>query len=116
MAEELSRRAFLERTGFAALSASGGVLGSRRDPRAAGTGRHSAAPALGLPFLAFAPASDFFRRLRLAMDGRYADGTALPLAPRSPRLGMNGVVTATHRQNFLVPPRRRRSFPLTELL
>ena len=78
--------------------------------------RHSAAPAVGLHFLAFAPTSDFFRRLRLAMDGRYADGTTLPLAPRSPRLGMNGVVTATHRQNYLVPPRRHRSFPLTELL
>jgi len=25
------------------------------------------------------------------------------------------VLTTTHRQNFLVPPRRHRSFPLSEL-
>jgi hypothetical protein len=78
--------------------------------------RHSAAPAIGVHFVAFAPTSDFFRRLRLAMDGRYADGTTLPLPPRSPRLGLNGVIESTHRQNFLVPPRRHRSFPLAELL
>ena len=78
--------------------------------------RHSSSPALGLHFLAFAPSSDFFRRLRLAMDGRYADGVTLPLAPQSLRLGMNGVIRSTHRQNFLVPPRRHRSFPLAELL
>lgn len=76
---------------------------------------HSKAPSAGLHFLAFAPTSDFFRRLRLAMDGRYSDVT-LPLPPRSPRMGLNGVTHPTHRQNFLVPPRRHRSFPLAELL
>ena len=50
------------------------------------------------------------------MDGRYANGVTLPLAPQSLRLGMNGVILSTHRQNFLVPPRRHRSFPLAELL
>jgi hypothetical protein len=78
--------------------------------------RHSAAPAAGLHFLSYGPSSDFFRRLRLAMDGRYADGVVLPLPPQSPRLGLNGVLASTHRQNFLVPPRRHRSFPLSELL
>ncbi len=78
--------------------------------------RYSRTPAPGLHFLSFAPTSDFFRRLRLAMDGRYADGVTLPLPPRSPHLGLNGVIQATHRQNFLVPPRRHRSFPLAELL
>jgi hypothetical protein len=77
---------------------------------------HSKVPTAGLHFLAFAPTSDFFRRLRLAMDGRYADGVTLPLPPRSPRMGLNGVTHPTHRQNFLVPPRRNRSFPLAELL
>jgi hypothetical protein len=50
------------------------------------------------------------------MDGRYSDGVALPIDPSSPRMGLNGVIHATHRQNFLVPPRRHRSFPLAELL
>ena len=81
-----------------------------------GVDRYSSTAATGVHFLAFAPTSDFFRRLRLAMDGRYSDGLTLPLPPQSPRLGLNGVIRATHRQNFLVPPRRHRSFPLAELL
>ena len=36
-------------------------------------------------------------------------------APRSRAQGFNSVLTTTHRQNFLVPPRRHRSFPLAEL-
>jgi len=78
--------------------------------------RHSDEPSPGLHFLAFSPTSDLFRQMRLAMDGRFPDGATLPLPPTSPRLGLNGVIHATHRQNFLVPPRRRRSFPLSELL
>jgi hypothetical protein len=73
-------------------------------------------PAAGLHFAAFSPTTDLFHRMRLAMDGRYADGTALPLSPHSMQLGMNGVITATHRQNFLVPPRRHRAFPLADRL
>jgi hypothetical protein len=30
-------------------------------------------------------------------------------------MGINHVIRATHRQNFLVPPRVHRSFPLSEL-
>ena len=74
------------------------------------------AAAAGLHFAAFSPTSDLFHRMRLAMDGRFADGTVLPQHPRSMQLGMNGVITATHRQNFLVPPRRLRSFPLADRL
>ena len=72
--------------------------------------------AAGLHFAAFSPTTDLFRRMRLAMDGRYADGTVLPQDPHSMQLGMNGVIRATHRQNFLVPPRRLRSFPLADRL
>jgi hypothetical protein len=75
--------------------------------------RHGAAA--GLHFVVFNPTSDDFRRNRLAMDGRFPDGTSLPLAARSPHLGINDVIRATHRQNFLVPPRIHRSFPLSEL-
>ena len=77
---------------------------------------HSTAPAAGLHFLAFSPTTDLFRRMRLAMDGHYADGVALPIPARSPRMGLNGVLETTHRQHFLVPPRRSRSFPLSELI
>ena len=44
------------------------------------------------------------------------DGTKLEVEQRSRAQGFNSVLTTTHRQNFLVPPRRHRSFPLVELL
>lgn len=73
-------------------------------------------PAAGVHFLTFNPSSDDFNRNRLAMDGVLPDGTRLPLQPRSRAQGLNSVLRTTHRQNFLVPPRPRRSFPLVELL
>ena len=73
-------------------------------------------PAAGIHFLTFNPSSDDFNRNRLAMDGVLPDGTKLPLQPRSRAQGLNSVLRTTHRQNFLVPPRSRRSFPLVELL
>jgi hypothetical protein len=73
-------------------------------------------PAAGVHFLTFNPSSDDFRRNRLAMDGVFPDGTRLPIQQRSRGQGLNSVLRTTHRQNFLVPPRSRRSFPLVELL
>ncbi|HMJ00042.1 MAG TPA: hypothetical protein VK488_09430 [Gaiellaceae bacterium] len=73
-------------------------------------------PAAGVHFVVFNPTSDDFHRNRLAMDGVLPDGTRLPLEPQARGQGLNSVLRATHRQNFLVPPRRRRSFPLVELL
>jgi hypothetical protein len=78
--------------------------------------RFDSSPSAGLHFITFNPSSDDFRRNRLAMDGKLPDGTDLPLAPRSRGQGLNSVLRTTHRQNFLVPPRERRSFPLAELL
>lgn len=78
--------------------------------------RHSEQPDAGLHFLSFNPSSDDFRRNRLAMDGVLPDGTQLPLEARSRAQGLNSVLRTTHRQNFLVPPRSHRSFPLVELL
>ena len=60
--------------------------------------------------------SDDFNRGRLAMDGVLPDGTRLPFAPRDRGQGFNSILRTTHRQNFIVPPRRHRSFPLVELL
>jgi hypothetical protein len=73
-------------------------------------------PAAGVHFVVFNPTSDDFSRTRLAMDGVLPDGTRLPFEPRARGQGLNSVLRTTHRQNFLVPPRRHRSFPLVELL
>ena len=75
----------------------------------------AAGPNAGLHFLVFNPSSDDFHRNRLAMDGVLPDGTKLPLQARARQQGFNSVLRTTHRQNFLVPPRRHRSFPLAEL-
>jgi hypothetical protein len=63
----------------------------------------------------FNPTGDDFRRNRLAMDGVLPSGETLAFEPNSSGQGFNQVLVTTHRQNFLVPPRRHRSFPLSEL-
>ena len=82
------------------------------DPRG---DKMSSDPAAGVHFVVFNPSGDDFERGRLAMDGHMPDGTKLDVAARSRAQGFNSVLTTTHRQNFLVPPRRHRSFPLAEL-
>ncbi|HKC21922.1 MAG TPA: hypothetical protein VKB64_05350 [Gaiellaceae bacterium] len=72
-------------------------------------------PRAGLHFVVFNPSGDDFDRNRLAMDGVLPDGTKLPLEARAREQGFNSILRTTHRQNFLVPPRRHRSFPLAEL-
>jgi hypothetical protein len=67
-----------------------------------------------LHFVVFNPSSNDFERNRLAMDGVLPDGS-LDMIPRSRAQGINSVLTTTHRQNFLVPPRRHRSFPLVDV-
>ncbi len=70
-----------------------------------------ATPAAGVHFVVFNPTSDDFFRNRRAMDGVLPGGT-IPFEPRAREQGFNQVLSTTHRQNFLVPPRRHRSFPL----
>jgi hypothetical protein len=72
-------------------------------------------PSAGVHFVVFNPSGDDFERNRLAMDGVLPDGTKLAVPQRNRAQGFNSVLTTTHRQNFLVPPRRHRSFPLAEL-
>jgi hypothetical protein len=82
-------------------------------------------PAAGTHFVVFNPTADDFRRMRLAMDGVLPDGrldfprrSNVDPSAASPALvgqGINSVFHASHRQNFLVPPRAHRSFPLSEL-
>jgi hypothetical protein len=65
-----------------------------------------------LQFLIFVPTSEFFRAMRVnvaAQDLQKADN----VDPGDN--GLERFITATRRQNFLVPPRRHRSFPLLEL-
>jgi hypothetical protein len=73
-----------------------------------------ATPAAGVHFVVFNPTGDDFHRNRLAMDG-VLPGGKIPFAPRAREQGFNSVLSTTHRQNFLVPPRRHRSFPLADL-
>jgi hypothetical protein len=76
---------------------------------------YSKTPAAGLHFLMFQPTIGIFNSVRLAMDGQFPDRT-LPVSPHSTQAGINSVLQTTHRQNYLVPPRRHRSFPLAEFL
>jgi hypothetical protein len=77
-------------------------------------GEVSATPSAGVHFIAFAPSTDLFNRARRALDGALGDGSNLPLDPRAAAQGFNSFVHATHRQNFLAPPRAQRSFPLAD--
>jgi len=88
------------------------------NPFASGVGpaESSSRPAAGLHFVAFAPTSDLFNRTRRAMDGALGDGSSLALDPNAPALGFNSFIHATHRQNFVTPPRAHRSFPLVDQL
>ena len=65
-----------------------------------------------LQFTIFVPTADFFRAMRV-------NQAALDLAKQwGVKPAANGIerfITATRRQNFLVPPRRHRAFPLLEL-
>jgi hypothetical protein len=72
--------------------------------------------AAGVHFVVFHPTSDDFARTRRAMDGAFADGTRIPLERGDVGQGINSVLTTTHRQSFLVPPRPHRALPLVDLI
>ena len=103
------------------------IPGGHRDP-AAGRLRHARQPvrldaptATGPPSQGPECTSSSTRRrvtTSTACASRWTvvlpDGTTLPLQPSAEGQGFEGVIEATQRQNFLVPPRRHRSFPLSE--
>jgi hypothetical protein len=66
-----------------------------------------------LQFTIFVPTAEFFRAMR-------ANQASLDLVEKynvpATSNGVERFITTTRRQNFLVPPRRHRSFPLVELL
>ena len=81
---------------------------------------YSSTPAAGVHFLAYVPTSFYFERLREAMDGPVGRNgpPAQPPRPAPPWEAFveAASISASHRQNFLIPPRQHRSFPLAELL
>ena len=64
-----------------------------------------------LQFTIFVPSADFFAALR-ASQASLDLQHAYQVQPSAN--GLERFLTATRRQNFLVPPRRHRAFPLTE--
>jgi hypothetical protein len=72
---------------------------------------------VGLHFAVFVPSSGKFHTARNAMDGVLPDKkTNLRDTLALDKIGFNSIMKATHRQNFVLPPRAHRSFPLVELL
>lgn len=74
-----------------------------------------------LQFTVFVPTADFFKTMRAnqaalqyqaAQQGRGGSSTG---TVDSDDNGLERFITATRRQNFLIPPRRHRAFPLVEL-
>jgi hypothetical protein len=79
-----------------------------------------------LEFTAFVPSAEFFRQMRVnaaSLDYVKAGeqggtATSVPAGDEAADAsddGLESFLTATRRQNFLIPPRRHRSFPLLEL-
>jgi hypothetical protein len=66
-----------------------------------------------LHFLAFVPTAEFFRQFRV--NGAAQDFQAQFLGGQDDDNGLERFISATRRQNFLIPPRRHRAFPLIEL-
>ena len=66
-----------------------------------------------LHFMAFVPTAEFFRTMRV-------NQASLDLAAKfhvaETDNGLERFITATRRQNFLIPPRRHRAFPFAEFI
>jgi hypothetical protein len=78
----------------------------------------------GLHFVAFVPSHVAFHKARFAMDGYTPDGKPFklpsgadyPVTATGRAAGINAMMKASHRQNYVIPPRKNRSFPLAEFL
>ena len=73
-----------------------------------------------LQFTVFVPTAEFFRQMRVSAGALPfqapvdANGNPTGLGVHSDDNGLERFLTATRRQNFLMPPRRHRAFPLVE--
>ena len=64
-----------------------------------------------LEFAAYFPTAEFFRQMRVNVA---AQDLQVQFNVDPDDNGLERFITATRRQNFLIPPRAVRSFPLTE--
>jgi hypothetical protein len=85
----------------------------RTFPGSGGVNVRAGSQQFKLQFLMFIPTADVFARMRVGQ-------AAQNLQQQNPNVNpddndLERFITATRRQNFLVPPRRHRSFPLVEL-
>ena len=76
-------------------------------------GTVSTEPRAGVHFIGFGPSAQHFERMRKEMDSQDLKAQH---DPAEENLGFTKMLTTTHRQNYLLPPRAHRSFPLAELL
>ncbi|HUA12577.1 MAG TPA: hypothetical protein VMA83_11305 [Solirubrobacteraceae bacterium] len=65
-----------------------------------------------LQFSIFVPTAEFFQTMR---ESQASDDLVERFGVPEENVGLERFITATRRQNFLVPPRRHRAFPLLEL-
>jgi hypothetical protein len=65
-----------------------------------------------LQFTAFVPSADFFATMRV---NQASLDLAAEFGVATSDNGLERFITATRRQNFLIPPRRHRAFPFAEL-
>jgi hypothetical protein len=89
------------------------VPGFRTFPGSGGASVPPGSKQFKLQFMIYVPSADFFNRMR-------ANAAAQDLQVANPNVdpddnGLERFITATRRQNLLIPPRRHRSFPLVEL-
>ena len=76
-------------------------------------GEVSATHRAGVHFVGFGPSGQHFEQMRREMDSQDLKAQH-DLADED--LGFTKMLVTTHRQNYLLPPRAHRSFPLAELL
>jgi hypothetical protein len=76
-------------------------------------GTVSSEPRAGVHFFGFGPSAQHYELMRKEMDSQDLKAQH-DLAEDN--LGFTKMLVTTHRQNYLLPPRARRSFPLAELL
>lgn len=70
-------------------------------------------PKPGVHFIGFAPSSQLFERVRKEMDGlELQQQYELP----EENVGFTKMLKTSHRQNFLLPPRAHRAFPVADLV
>jgi hypothetical protein len=85
----------------------------RTFPGSNGTNVPAGSKQFKLQFLMYLPTADLFARMRTAQAAQNLQAEFPNIDPDDN--GLERFITATRRQNFLVPPRRHRAFPLAEL-